>query len=870
MEPVSDAVTGLKRLLEARDISPDRRTRMVLTGLQDALTRASVQTDRSELDRLKTDLHRAGLLDFCVQTLRLDPSRLDGGWSTATTLAQVLSSCCVGAEPDSEDFHRLLLPSVMDGLLSLASQLAIRAGECLNLFRKVMESVGWLLRAHRHLATQVLSSLHYEQIQMCDEVSVSLSLVIQSLVIQSLVIQSLVIQSLVIQSLVLQRLVLQSLVLQSLVLQSLVIQSLVIQSLVIQSLVIQSLVIQSLVIQSLVLQSLVIQRLVIQSLVLQSLVIQSLVIQILVLQSLVIQSLVLQSLVIQSLVIQSLVLQSLVIQSLVIQSLVLQSLVIQSLVIQSLVIQSLVIQSLVLQSLVIQSLVIQSLVIQSLVLQSLVIQSLVIQSLVIQSLVIQSLVIQSLVIQSLVIQSLVLQSLVIQRLVIQSLVIQSLVLQSLVLQILVIHSLVIQSLVIQRLVIPLSLVQDFLSGLSEEAVMFLLDDAVGQLAVSLNAAVGGAAVRLVLLIATQLETRPQPLLQKFRGLDSLLNKDWRGRGFDQEVDQLIALLQSDGFKASHSQDSTEHVRAACVIQAAWRSYQTRRRVKSLPRAVSTLQRRYRARRRQKEQQEEAQRWEEELRYQLCVKRQRARRAFHQKQRQQLHLLPPEQVQSYLAECERCAAVVIQKFWRGFRQRRHYNAHRHTLQHTHTQQQAARTLQRAVRRFLKKRSSLRAPPTPSLWIGQKGLTDSQRAELKRQVEEHIALHPSSVVSQQQCVRLHEEAQRLLLGFLLSRDEERKEEEHRRTLLVHTHTQLDLLTTAPSLAAATATDAELFQSPSAPVAARARQSHNAILQASRLPWWRMLGETDRDDVTHRPAHLDELEAEFGGLFVGGGVN
>ncbi len=138
---------------------------------------------------------------------------------------------------------------------------------------------------------------------------------------------------------------------------------------------------------------------------------------------------------------------------------------------------------------------------------------------------------------------------------------------------------------------------------------------------------------------------------------------------------------------------------------------------------------------------------------------------------------PDQVQSYLQECERRAAVVIQSFWRGFRERRRYNnTHRHTLRHTHTQQQAARTLQRAVhvlthththtltqkhtqnptglqltdvvdsslfqvRRFLQRRRAAKAPPTTSFLIGQvSGLTDSRRVELKRQVEEHISLHP----------------------------------------------------------------------------------------------------------------------------------
>uniref|UniRef100_A0A8C7WXE2 Uncharacterized protein n=1 Tax=Oryzias sinensis TaxID=183150 RepID=A0A8C7WXE2_9TELE len=85
------------------------------------------------------------------------------------------SSCCVGVEPGrrSEAFHKLLLPSVMDGLLSLASLLMSHA-EHVSHFKKVMDSVGWLLSAHTHLTSQVLSSIHYEQIQMCEDASVCL------------------------------------------------------------------------------------------------------------------------------------------------------------------------------------------------------------------------------------------------------------------------------------------------------------------------------------------------------------------------------------------------------------------------------------------------------------------------------------------------------------------------------------------------------------------------------------------------------------------------------------------------------------------------------------------------------------------------
>ncbi|CAK6979256.1 IQ calmodulin-binding motif-containing protein 1-like isoform X1 [Scomber scombrus] len=549
MEP---QVLELKKQLEDENLSPEQKVTLLNNGLNKALNAAAVQTSSSVLISVKSQLYRSGVLRHCVRLLSLDPRTLRSNWSAVASLAQLTSSCCVGAElgEQSQAFHRLFLPSVMDALLSLASQL-MRQSE--SLFRKVMDSVGWLLRAHTQLTTQVLSSAHYERIQMCDDVKVSL-------------------------------------------------------------------------------------------------------------------------------------------------------------------------------------------------------------------------------------------------------------------------------LCVQMWIQTCTASSDFLSGLSDDSVLLLLNEAVGQLAVSSEPVVGGASVKLILLMANQLQRRLQHLLRSFRGLDSLLDKDWRGRGFDEDLDQLITLIQT-----VESTVSAERVRAACVIQAAWRSFQTRRRVKSLNRAVSTLQRRYRARRRQQQQQKEAQQWEEELRYQVCVRRQQARREFHQKQRQLLQLLPADQVQSYLQECERRAAVVIQSFWRGFRERRRYNTQRHTLRRTHTQRQAASTLQRAVRRFLERRRASKAPPTPTLWIGQSGLTDSRRAELKRQVEDYIAVHPSSRTRREECERLHEEVQLLLLAELQRGEQHRREEQRREAL------------------------------PSGPVSARARDSHNATLQASRLPWWRTLG-----DVAASPAApLQELEEELGGL-------
>ncbi|XP_076579480.1 IQ calmodulin-binding motif-containing protein 1 [Chaetodon auriga] len=294
MEPMEEdaVVSELKRQLEDEELNLEQRVSLLNNGLNKALNMTAVQTDGRVVARVKSQLYLSGVLSHCILVLSLDPRKLRGIWSAAATLAQLTSSCCVGVEPGkhSEAFHRLFLPSVMDGLLSLAGQL-MRRTESLSLFRKVMDSVGWLLRAHAQLTAQVLSSVHYEQIQMCDAVTVSL-------------------------------------------------------------------------------------------------------------------------------------------------------------------------------------------------------------------------------------------------------------------------------LCVQLWIQTCTSSRDFLSGLSDDSVLLLLNEAVGHLAVSSDSAVGGASVRLILLMASQQELRVHPLLLHFRGLDSLLDKDWRGRGFDQEVNQLIALIRSDKGTGKQSEGPEEAAAAA--------------------------------------------------------------------------------------------------------------------------------------------------------------------------------------------------------------------------------------------------------------------------------------------------------------------
>ncbi|KAJ8004016.1 hypothetical protein DPEC_G00154420 [Dallia pectoralis] len=600
MNPLKyDTDAEIQELVASTNIKPEQKVTQILSKLQDVMNKKSLQDDR-ELCALKTDLFRHGILQYCAEDcLKLNYAKVEGGYATATLLAEIICSCCVGVDLGShaEAFHKSLLPSVTDSLLSLANRLLNRAlGEngqpdMFRLFKKVMHSMCWLLKAHGHLVTQVLLSDHYERILMWEEESVGAVCV------------------------------------------------------------------------------------------------------------------------------------------------------------------------------------------------------------------------------------------------------------SLWHQILSANS-------------------DLVADLKEDSLSVMLDDIVYRMANTSDRTVGGAAIRTLLLVAQQQDSALQLIICQFKGLAGMVGREWRGRGLDEEVNQLMKLLQRNVSKPAEEWPQ-ESVRAACVIQAAWRSYQTRRRVKSLPRAVSSIQRSFRERRGRREQRAQTVRLEEELRLQVCLKRQRARREFHQKQLQLLHLLPPGQIQHYLGEVERQAAVRIQRVWRGQRERRNFQLRRNT----HTRHRAAVILQRAVLRFLKRRRAEKSSLTP--WIGLRGLTDSRRAELKSEVEEYISLHPSSVVSPEVSRELHDKTQAMLLQHLQGREADRREDTHTNALLAQINTDLELLLNAPSLNAATATDCQVFKSRSGPVAARARQSHNALLQAGRLPWWKMLG--DDNLVTWpdlEPTHKEHLlEAEFNSLYLGG---
>ncbi|XP_016122458.1 IQ calmodulin-binding motif-containing protein 1-like [Sinocyclocheilus grahami] len=181
MSPSGDQMSPeLKDLVADTREQSENKVNDVLSKLKDLVGRTSLG-DQRDLEACKLSLYSHGVLQYCSSSLKFSPAKIHGGYAVLTQMADLLSTCCVGlgAFRDMEVFSHEFLPSVVESLLFLAERLMNRAlrdkahNEIIRLFRKVFDSIGWLLRAHTHLIHHVLGSKHYENIQICEDDDVS-------------------------------------------------------------------------------------------------------------------------------------------------------------------------------------------------------------------------------------------------------------------------------------------------------------------------------------------------------------------------------------------------------------------------------------------------------------------------------------------------------------------------------------------------------------------------------------------------------------------------------------------------------------------------------------------------------------------------
>ncbi|NWS62673.1 IQCB1 protein, partial [Chunga burmeisteri] len=389
----------------------------------------------------------------------------------------------------------------------------------------------------------------------------------------------------------------------------------------------------------------------------------------------------------------------------------------------------------------------------------------------------------------------------------------------------------------------------------EETLHSVLDELVYKLSATTNPAVGSAATKLLLLVAKFCKQLVKLLAARYKGLKELLSRQWTGKGFDRDLSQLLDLLSLE--QSSGKGEMQRQHQAACIIQAMWRGFQTRKRLKKLPQAVTTLQRSFRTKREQELQHLQKKKEDEALKLQMQLQRQRAMRLFHERQLALLEIIHASQVNKYMEEMEGKSALTIQRFWRGYKARRNFHQQRQSLK----EHKAAIIIQRAACKFLEKRRRRRALRP---WKDPKGLTDEQRLALQQKVDDYIKLHPASQMSEERSKELHMQAQEKLAQFLLRSKLDERAAQRREMLLAQVNTDVELLMNAPGFAEITEKDLDVFMSRSVPVATKARQSHNTMLKYTHWPWWKKLGdEFVEDDVIAD----DAINAELRTLFIGG---
>ncbi|KAM5281677.1 IQ calmodulin-binding motif-containing protein 1 [Ctenodactylus gundi] len=337
-----------------------------------------------------------------------------------------------------------------------------------------------------------------------------------------------------------------------------------------------------------------------------------------------------------------------------------------------------------------------------------------------------------------------------------------------------------------------------------------------------------------------------------KGLRGLLSKLETGTEFSKELGQLIGLLSPKIYPEVEEQKLHQ---AACLIQAYWKGFWTRKRLKMLPSAVIALQRRFRSKRTKRLLKLSRQKEEEELRLQLQLQRQRAARLSREIRLSVLEIVHPGQVEKYNWEIEEKSALMIQKHWRGYKERKKFCQRKPSLM----EYKAAVTLQRAVLKFLakcRKKKKLFAP-----WQGLQELTDARRVELKQQVDDYVRRHQGSQMTYVASRELHAEAQERLQHYFMSRLLEERAQQHREALMAQINTSIEQLMKAPSLKEVEGKDPELFLSRSRPVAAKGKQAHLTTLKHIQEPWWKKLGEEEPGDK------IDVPKDELGTLFIGG---
>ena len=313
---------------------------------------------------------------------------------------------------------------------------------------------------------------------------------------------------------------------------------------------------------------------------------------------------------------------------------------------------------------------------------------------------------------------------------------------------------------------------------------------------------------------------------RYFGLLTVVSK-WKDQCTDSDIKEFIGHLEaksevdSKGERVSH---------AAVLIQATWRGYSTRAKLKRMHQSIRRFQKLYRKRQAEKTRLKEQEIATRGLQESRMVALQSNLHDFHKKQMRMVEQLPASKIDKFVCEQKDEATTKIQTWWR----RRIAQVKHKEKQEVERRTAGALVLQRSFRRLLdSKRQS--NPDNTALAMLFPPISPTEREVFQKEItcqREHHPVHLSELQSKQ----LHEEAQKLLQDFYCTRPAAHCNKKKGVLLLSKLTRDCELLLGAPDLESLTPSVIDNFTSRSVSIAQMAQNAHQEELKTLDVPWWK----------------------------------
>ena len=318
--------------------------------------------------------------------------------------------------------------------------------------------------------------------------------------------------------------------------------------------------------------------------------------------------------------------------------------------------------------------------------------------------------------------------------------------------------------------------------------------------------------------------------ERYEGLASILQR-WGEDKFDSQSKQFIASLCK---RVLVDGDAERENVAAAVIQAGWRGYCSRKKLKRAHQGISRFQKMYR----RKKALENARKKLEDskkiiARSQATQKREQIR-LKHETQLSLLEKLPATSAKQYLLKEQQAATVKLQSWWRGIKARERIAEDKERQR----RERSASIIQRGVSQYLAhKRDQEKADCNQtSLEHAIKPLTREERDRCLQDIVRYRNTHPPQYKTDKQLADCQAEVAESLREFYASRNNQHQQEYQRNLLLTELERQSQLLLSMPSVTQSTPETVHTFLSGSSRAVARmGERAHLEELRAMQLPWW-----------------------------------